>query len=65
LSADPIREALQARLGAQYAIEGLLGQGGMGSVYKARDLTLDRLVAIKVISGDMATNPQLKERFLL
>jgi len=65
VSADPIREALQARLGAQYAIESLLGQGGMGSVYRARDLTLDRPVAIKVISGDMATNPQLKERFLL
>jgi len=62
---DPIREALQARLGGQYAIEGLLGQGGMGSVYRARDITLDRPVAIKVISGDVATNPQLRDRFLL
>ncbi|MFN0097948.1 MAG: protein kinase domain-containing protein [Gemmatimonadaceae bacterium] len=62
---DPIREALQARLGGQYAIEGLLGQGGMGSVYRARDITLDRAVAIKVISGDVATNPQLRDRFLL
>ena len=33
MSADPIREALQARLGAQYAIEALLGQGGVGSVH--------------------------------
>jgi serine/threonine-protein kinase len=62
---DPLREQLQARLGAQYEIVSLLGQGGMGSVYRARDLTLDRAVAIKVISGDVATNPQLKERFLL
>ncbi len=62
---DPIREALQTRLGGQYAIEGLLGQGGMGSVYRARDITLDRPVAIKVISGDVATNPQLRDRFLL
>ncbi len=62
---DALRSALEARLGAQYAIESLLGQGGMGSVYRATDLTLHRAVAIKVISGDVATNPQLKERFLL
>jgi len=62
---DPIREALQTRLGGQYVVEGLLGQGGMGSVYRARDITLDRAVAIKVIAGDVATNPQLRDRFLL
>ncbi len=61
---DALLETLRQRLGSQYAIEGLLGQGGMGSVYRARDLTLDRPVAIKVIGGDVATNPQLRERFL-
>lgn len=62
---DALQAALAARLGAQYEIEGLLGQGGMGSVFRARDTTLDRAVAIKVISGDVASNPELKERFLL
>ncbi len=61
---DPILEALQARLGTQYAFEGVLGRGGMGAVYRARDLTLDRPVAIKVVLGDVATNPDLKARFL-
>lgn len=63
--ADPLRDLLQARLGGQYEIESLLGQGGMGSVYRARDKTLDRLVAIKVIGGDVTTNAQLRGRFLL
>lgn len=63
--ADPLRDLLQARLGAHYEIESLLGQGGMGSVYRARDKTLDRPVAIKVIGGDVTTNAQLRERFLL
>ncbi|WKW13121.1 protein kinase [Pseudogemmatithrix spongiicola] len=62
---DALRSALDARLGEQYEIESLLGQGGMGSVFRAMDRTLHRPVAIKVISGDVALNPQLKERFLL
>ncbi|MCE9603016.1 MAG: protein kinase [Gemmatimonadetes bacterium] len=61
---DPLLETLRARLGGQYAIEGLLGRGGMGSVFRARDLTLDRPVAIKVIGGDMSTNAELRGRFL-
>ncbi len=64
LGGDALRTLLQARLGAQYAIESLLGQGGMGSVYRAMDQTLHRPVAVKVISGDVASNPELKSRFL-
>ncbi|MBX3173640.1 MAG: protein kinase [Gemmatimonadaceae bacterium] len=65
MNGDALRAALEARLGSQYEIEGLLGQGGMGSVFRALDRTLHRPVAIKVISADVATNPELKERFLL
>lgn len=44
---DPIRTALAAKLASQYRIVRLLGRGGMGAVYLARDLTLEREVAIK------------------
>ena len=46
---DPIRTALDDKLRGQYRIIRLLGRGGMGAVYLARDLTLDREVAVKVI----------------
>ena len=49
----------------QYEILTLIGAGGMGEVYKARDPKLDRLVAIKVLPADLAGNPDLMGRFQL
>ncbi len=51
-----------ARLGS-YEVLSLLGAGGMGEVYKARDTRLDRTVAIKVLPSHLADKPQLRERF--
>src|SRR5437667_4796226 len=50
------------RLGA-YEILALLGAGGMGEVYLARDTRLDRKVAIKVLPAHFAADPQFRDRF--
>jgi len=50
------------RLGP-HEILSLIGAGGMGEVYKARDTRLDRIVAIKVLPAHLADNPELRERF--
>ena len=46
-----------------YEIVGRLGSGGMGAVYRARDLRLGRDVAIKVVSDALQSRPDLRERF--
>src|SRR6185369_16398608 len=50
----------------RYEIQRLLGEGGMGQVYLARDTTeLERLVAIKVLPADVASDPERMRRFVL
>src|SRR5262245_62245541 len=51
-----------SRLGPSEILS-LLGAGGMGEVYKARDTRLDRTVAIKVLPDALAADPQFRERF--
>jgi len=50
-------------LGGRYEIRALLGMGGMGAVYKAHDLEVDRAVGLKVIRPDLAGNPAILARF--
>ncbi len=50
-------------LGTRYEIMQMLGQGGMGAVYKAKDLELDRVVAVKVIRPELAVHPDVLQRF--
>jgi len=50
------------RLGP-YEIVALIGAGGMGEVYRARDTRLDRTVAVKVLRSQLADNPELRQRF--
>src|SRR5215470_17872372 len=50
-------------LAGRYEILKLLGQGGMGAVYKAHDAELDRIVALKLIRPELAKNPEILSRF--
>ena len=48
----------------KYEVLRLLGSGGMGTVYEARDPVLERRVAVKVLGAELARQPELRERFL-
>src|SRR5579864_6391678 len=50
-------------IGNRYQILQILGEGGMGAVYKAKDLELNRVIALKVIRPELASNPEILQRF--
>src|SRR5579864_3000643 len=51
-----------AKLGP-YEIQSPLGAGGMGEVYRAKDMRLDRTVAVKILPAHLSDNPEAKQRF--
>src|SRR5437899_1703799 len=59
-AARPFAEAISAH----YAIKKMIGRGGMGIVYLARDRRLDRLVAVKTLPPHLAGDASVRERFL-
>ena len=58
-----LQQRLQRLIEGRYRIERLLGKGGMGAVFLAHDLTLERDVAIKVLPPDIAQDDQIVRRF--
>lgn len=61
---DPLYLAFQTAIAGRYSLERELGRGGMGIVYLARDLALDRPVAIKLLPPSLAQVGDLRSRFL-
>ena len=50
-------------LGGRYELDGVVGRGGMAEVYRARDIRLDRIVAIKTLRTDLARDQTFQARF--
>jgi serine/threonine-protein kinase len=63
-SVDPLFLSFQLALAGRYSIDRELGRGGMGIVYLAREVHLDRPVAIKLLPPERASDSSLRERFL-
>ena len=51
-------------VGGKYELLKLLGEGGMGAVYEARNVEIRNHVAMKLLHGPMANNPELRQRFI-
>ncbi|MBM4395394.1 MAG: protein kinase [Deltaproteobacteria bacterium] len=50
-------------LDGKYRVESMLGQGGMGAVFRARHIALDRVVALKVLSPEVVADEDMRRRF--
>jgi serine/threonine protein kinase len=61
--AEPSDPYIGKTIAEKYFVNGLLGRGGMGQVYKATHLTLDRPVALKMLARSFLSDPDMVKRF--
>ena len=60
---ESLHDRVLAAIGQQYELDGEIGRGGMSVVFRARDLRLNRPVAIKVLPPELAHDPAIRARF--
>ncbi len=60
---EPLHDRVIAAIGQLYELENEIGRGGMSAVFRARDLRLNRAVAIKVLPPELAYDPAVRARF--
>jgi serine/threonine protein kinase len=61
---NAVRDMTQPRmLGGRYELDGIVGRGGMAEVFRARDIRLDRIVAVKTLREDLARDQTFQARF--
>jgi serine/threonine protein kinase len=60
---EPLHDRVISAVGHQYQLEDEIGRGGMSVVYRARDLRLNRPVAVKVLPPELAYDPAIRTRF--
>ncbi len=63
--APTLADRLIGKTLGEYIVEGPIGRGGMGQVFRARHRMMDRLVALKVLPTDFASDQELVDRFFL
>lgn len=62
---DPRGDPLLDRVvDGRYHIEAVIGQGGMGTVYRVRHVLLDKMLALKALRADLARDPEIADRFI-
>jgi eukaryotic-like serine/threonine-protein kinase len=62
-AAEPADPMVGATVSGKFKVEKMIGQGGMGKVYRARHLTLDRPVVLKMLHRAYSDDPQIVQRF--